>query len=74
MLVLSRKLGEDIQIGHDITVRIIRLRSGDVRIGIMAPKGIPIHRGEIAKRIQLENLKNGLPIDTHDGEPTDLNT
>lgn len=48
MLVLSRKPGESIQIGHNITVRVIECRGNRVRLGIDAPDEIDILRGELA--------------------------
>jgi len=50
MLVLSRKPGEQIQIGKEITVTVVRSEDGRARIGIDAPADIPIHRTELLKR------------------------
>lgn len=47
MLVLSRKAEQSIVINGEITVRIIAVRGNVVRIGIEAPKEVPIHRGEL---------------------------
>lgn len=47
MLVLSRKLDETIVINDDIIIKIIGLNSNQVRIGIDAPKSIPVHREEV---------------------------
>lgn len=47
MLVLSRKASESIQIGDDIVVTIVRISSGEVRVGIDAPTQVPILRGEL---------------------------
>ena len=47
MLVLSRKLKEKIHIGHDITITVVRLDGGQVRLGIEAPREVPIVRGEL---------------------------
>ena len=49
MLVLTRKTQEKIQIGDDITVTIVRIKGGSVRIGIEAPDSIPISRSELTK-------------------------
>ena len=48
MLVLSRKLGQRFQVGHEIRVTIVRIDRNAVRIGIEAPDGTPIYREEIA--------------------------
>lgn len=52
MLVLSRKIGERILIGDDVTVTIVRVSQGTVRIGVEAPKGVPIVREEIKHQRQ----------------------
>ncbi len=51
MLVLSRKSDEQIIIGGNITVTVLEIRGGKVRLGFDAPKEIPIHRAEISARI-----------------------
>lgn len=50
MLVLSRKVGERIQIGNDITVTVVRLVDGTVRLGIEAPPHMPVVRRELLSR------------------------
>lgn len=47
MLVLSRKLGEEILIGDDIRLVVYRIQGNRVRLGIAAPEGIPVHRAEL---------------------------
>lgn len=55
MLILSRKVGETIQIaGTQITVKVVDIKGGRIRLGIEAPLGISIHRGEVKKRIDDE--------------------
>lgn len=51
MLILTRKVGESIIIGDDITVTILGVSGKQVRIGIDAPKEVPVHRDEVSKRI-----------------------
>jgi carbon storage regulator len=55
MLVLTRKAGEGIVIGDDVTVKIIEMKGGGVRIGIDAPKNKKIYRQEVYDRIIEEN-------------------
>jgi carbon storage regulator len=50
MLVLTRKLMERIYIGEEICVTVVRLESGQVRLGIDAPRHIPVVRGELSPR------------------------
>ena len=58
MLILTRKLGEKINIGDDITVTLIEIKGAQVKLGIEAPKTIEIHRQEIYERIREENLSS----------------
>ncbi|MEC0244668.1 carbon storage regulator CsrA [Paenibacillus chitinolyticus] len=55
MLILSRLKGEKIIVGQDIVLTVLDVAGDQVRIGIEAPKDIPIHREEIYKAIQAEN-------------------
>ena len=52
MLVLSRKKDEAIVIGEDITIMVLELRGGKVRLGIVAPKEVQVHRQEIHDKIK----------------------
>lgn len=55
MLVLTRKLGEGIVIGDDVTVTIVEMKGGNIRIGIDAPPDMKIYRQEVYDRIAQEN-------------------
>jgi carbon storage regulator len=57
MLVLTRKLGENIRIGDVIKITVLEVRSGQVKLGIDAPPEIKVHREEIYARIQAENRR-----------------
>jgi len=52
MLVLTRRIGERLKIGDDITVTILQIRGNQVSIGIQADKSIPVHREEIYQKIK----------------------
>jgi carbon storage regulator len=54
MLVVSRKVGERVLIGDQISVTVIKVGSGGVRIGIQAPKEMPVVREELAKQVSLD--------------------
>src|SRR5580765_5167651 len=58
MLVLSRKKNESIVINNDITVTVVEIRGDKVRLGIVAPKAVPVHRQEVYEAI------HGKPADT----------
>ena len=63
MLVLTRKLGETIRIGDNITVKIVDLDGRHVKLGIEAPKNVSVNREEIYERIQRENRAASIPKD-----------
>jgi carbon storage regulator len=54
MLVLSRQKDESIMIGDDVEITIVDVRGDKVRLGIEAPKSIPVHRKEVYEAIQRE--------------------
>ncbi|MCR9199898.1 MAG: carbon storage regulator [Planctomycetaceae bacterium] len=67
MLVLSRKAGEEIVIDDQITIRVIRLGGGRVRLGISAPPHIPVSRSELSHR--LRQSFHGEMVDPRPGVP-----
>jgi len=64
MLILTRKLGEKINIGDDITVTLLEIKGTQVKLGIQAPKSIGIHRNEIYEKIREENLRSSNVTDS----------
>ena len=61
MLILSRKLGESIHVGDSVTVTVLGVARGQVKIGIEAPRELGVHREEIYQRIQDEKSQGSSP-------------
>jgi carbon storage regulator len=56
MLVLSRRVGESLVIGDDITVTVIEVRGDTVRLGVDAPRHVRVHRAEVIAAVKAENV------------------
>jgi carbon storage regulator len=69
MLVLSRQRDESIMIGDDVEIIIVDVRGDKVRLGITAPKNIPVHRREIYDAIQREKAEKKEPEKQAEQEP-----
>jgi carbon storage regulator len=57
MLVLTRKSGEGIRIGDDVRIVVVEVKENQVKLGIEAPLELAVHRDEIYKKIQQENIR-----------------
>ena len=57
MLILTRRVGEALMIGDDISISVLGVKGNQVRIGIDAPKEVAVHREEIFRRIKSEELR-----------------
>lgn len=62
MLVFTRKSGESLMIGDDVTVKILSVDRDQVRVGIAAPRKIPVHREEVYKSIVEQNKRASRPV------------
>lgn len=56
MLILTRRVGETLMVGDDVTVTVLGVKGNQVRIGVNAPKNVSVHREEIYQRIQKEKV------------------
>jgi carbon storage regulator len=59
MLILTRRMGENVIIGEDIVITVLGVKGNQVRIGVKAPRDVTVHREEIFTRIQQENQRSG---------------
>jgi carbon storage regulator len=57
MLILTRKIGESLMIGEEVTVTVMDVKGNQVRLGISAPKDVAVHREEIYDRVQAEKAQ-----------------
>jgi carbon storage regulator len=66
MLVLSRKKNESIVINDDITIVVVEIRGDKVRLGVEAPKEVPVHRNEVYEAIRRNQLEASDQATQHD--------
>lgn len=58
MLILTRRVGETLMVGDEVTVTVLGVKGNQVRLGVNAPKEVAVHREEIYQRIQTEKNDN----------------
>jgi carbon storage regulator len=63
MLVLSRRSGESVVLGEDITITVLEVRGDVVRIGIDAPRSVKVHRAELLEQLEKSNREAASPSD-----------
>jgi carbon storage regulator len=66
MLILTRRIGETLMVGDDVSITVLGVKGNQVRIGVNAPKDVGVHREEIYQRIQKEK-SGGSPSDSEAG-------
>jgi len=59
MLILTRRVGETVMIGEDVSVTVLRVKGNQVRLGVNAPKNVSVQREEIFERMKLESGDEG---------------
>ena len=62
MLILTRRVGESLRIGDEVSVTVLGIKGSQVRIGVNAPKSVSVHREEVYDRINEEKSKNSVDI------------
>jgi carbon storage regulator len=73
MLVLSRKKNESIVINNDITIVVVEIRGDKVRLGVEAPKEVPVHRREVYDAIRRNEMSVG-DVPVNDKAPSDADS
>ena len=62
MLILTRRIGETLIIGDNVTITVLGVKGNQVRLGVNAPKNVSVHREEIYERIQREHGGSGASV------------
>lgn len=68
-MILTRRVGETVMIGDEVTVTVLGVKGNQVRVGINAPKSVGVHREEIYERIKREQMGEVKPKHTAEFEP-----
>ena len=63
MLALARKVNESIMIGNDIDITVLEIKGDQIKLGVKAPKSVPIYRKELYVQIKEENKQAGSAVD-----------
>ena len=71
MLILTRKEGESLRLGEDITVTVVSVKGGHVRLGVAAPRDVAVHREEIYQKIADGTSDSNAKVTANVTEPAD---
>jgi carbon storage regulator len=71
VLILSRRIGETIMIGDDVTVTVLGIKGGQARLGIAAPKQVAVHREEVYRRVNWDKKKTTSDARPEPGGPAE---
>lgn len=66
MLILTRRVGEKVMIGDDVSVTVLRVKGNQVRLGVEAPKSVSVQREEIFNRMKTEGEEHGAQGEEHE--------
>lgn len=71
MLILTRRVGESIKIGDDVSITVLRVKGNQVRLGVNAPRTVSVQREEISERIKSEDVNTSaiIELDAPEGTP-----
>lgn len=59
MLILTRRIGQAVRIGEEVTITVVRINRNQVSIGVNAPTSVPVHRQEVFERIKTQSAERG---------------
>lgn len=68
MLILTRRIGESIIVGDDVTITVLGVKGNQIRLGVNAPKHVSVHREEIYQRIKQEQRTSTGPVEESEEE------
>ena len=71
MLILSRRIGETVMIGDDVTVVVLGVKGGQVRLGIGAPRQVPVHREEVWHKRKQQAATDATEVRPDQGPPSE---
>jgi carbon storage regulator len=74
MLILTRRINETLNIGDDVQVTVLGIKGNQVRIGINAPRDVPVHREEIYQRIKREERMSSTEDDSDEAPAEDYSS